>query len=319
MSEAAAPRGSPAALDAAFRAERRALFLLCYRMTGSVADAEDLVQETFARALERPPARSDLPWMPWLVRVAVNLARDHLRRRKRHAYVGPWLPAPIETDRFAELLPAPAAAEPSATAGRYELLESVSFAFLLALEALSPSQRAVLLLCDVLEYAGREAAEALGMSEANVRQTLGRARRAMAAYDHGRTRPGAALTERTRDALGRFLLHLAQRDAAGIESLLAEDVVAWNDGGGEFAAARKLVRGRARVARFHVKIGRGVLPRIRPVTLNGVPAIVAEFDHALPHLARRFAIVPELDADGRLRAIYTVVATRKLAGLEFAA
>jgi len=316
MSAAAARRGAPAALDASFRAERRALFLLCYRMTGSAADAEDLVQETFARALERPPARDDLPWAPWLVRVAMNLARDHLRRRKRQAYIGPWLPAPLETDGFAELLPLPAAAEPGATAGRYELLESVSFAFLLALEALTPTQRAVLLLCDVLEYAGREAAQALGTSEANVRQTLGRARRAMATYDRARTCPSALLNERTRDALARFLLHLAQRDAAGIESLLAEDVVVWNDGGGEFAAARKPVRGRARVARFHVKIVRGALTQLRTLTLNGVPAIVATFQHTLPHISRRFAVVPELDAEGRLRAIYTVLATRKLAGLE---
>jgi len=307
------------ALDAAFRSERRALFLLCYRMTGSPADAEDLVQETFARALERPPARTDLAWAPWLVRVALNLARDQLRRRKRRAYVGPWLPGPLETDAYADLLPLPAAVEPETTAGRYELLESVSFAFLLALEALSPTQRAVLLLCDVLEYSGREAAAALDLGEANVRQILLRARRAMAAYDRRRLRPGAALAERTRDALGRFLEHLVQRDAAGIEQLLSEDVVVWNDAGGEASAARKPVRGRARVARFHIKIGRDTLPRVRPLTLNGVPAIVVEYDHALPHLPRRFAVVPEIDGDGQLRAIYSVIATRKLAAIDFAA
>ncbi len=70
---------------------------LCYRMTGDAADAEDLVQETFARAVTSPPARTDEPWRPWLVRVAVNLARDRLRRRRRKGYTGPWLPSPIET------------------------------------------------------------------------------------------------------------------------------------------------------------------------------------------------------------------------------
>jgi RNA polymerase sigma-70 factor (ECF subfamily) len=77
-----------------FEAHRRALFGLCYRMTGSAADAEDLVQETFRRALERPPRDLDAPLRPWLVRVATNLAIDALRRREREGYFGPWLPAP---------------------------------------------------------------------------------------------------------------------------------------------------------------------------------------------------------------------------------
>ena len=141
--------------------ERRFLIGLCYRMTGSAADAEDVVQETFARALERPPARTDAPWRPWLVRVALNLAKDELRRRKRRGYKGPWLPEPIEDSEWIE-----PSHEPQSTAGRYELLESVSFAFLLALEALSPAQRAVLLLRDVFEYTGAETAEALDLSEA---------------------------------------------------------------------------------------------------------------------------------------------------------
>ena len=148
-----------------FADERRFLFGLCYRMTGSAADADDLVQETFARALARPPARTDEPWRPWLVRVALNLARDELRRRKRRAYKGPWLPEPVDDAELVE-----PSHEPASTTGRYELLESVSFAFLLALEALTPAQRAVLLLRDVFEYTGAETAEALGLSEANVRR-----------------------------------------------------------------------------------------------------------------------------------------------------
>src|SRR5262249_54905403 len=104
----------------------RFLWGLCYRMTGSAADADDLVQDTFTRALEKPPKDGQAPLRPWLTRVAVTLARDSLRRRKRAPYQGPWLPEPIETDD------APVAVEPASSEGRYDLLESVSFAFLLA-------------------------------------------------------------------------------------------------------------------------------------------------------------------------------------------
>ncbi|MBM4259614.1 MAG: sigma-70 family RNA polymerase sigma factor [Deltaproteobacteria bacterium] len=80
-----------------FREHERFLWRLCYRLTGCAADADDIVQETFVRALEHPPAGTEDPWRPWLVRVAMNLGRDVLRRRKRRSYIGPWLPSPIET------------------------------------------------------------------------------------------------------------------------------------------------------------------------------------------------------------------------------
>src|SRR5262245_53368819 len=81
-----------------FQSHRRFVWGLCYRMTGSAADADDLLQETFLIAIRNPPGRTDQPWRPWLVRVAMNLSRDLLRRRKRRHYVGQWLPAPIETE-----------------------------------------------------------------------------------------------------------------------------------------------------------------------------------------------------------------------------
>src|SRR5438128_12126286 len=86
------------AVDALYEEHRRFLWGLCYRMTGSAADAEDVVQDTFVRAIEHPPGRTNEPLRPWLVKVALNLARDLLRRRRRREYVGPWLPSPIETD-----------------------------------------------------------------------------------------------------------------------------------------------------------------------------------------------------------------------------
>src|SRR6185369_7281442 len=102
--------------------DKRFLWGLSYRMTGSTADADDIVQETFVRALERPPADRHAAWRPWLTRIAMNLSRDLLRRRRRRSYVGPWLPAPIETDE------APAVeatlADGRTTEGRYDMLES---------------------------------------------------------------------------------------------------------------------------------------------------------------------------------------------------
>ena len=182
-----------------FKAHERFLWGLCYRMMGSAADADDLVQETFLRAMERPPRRTDEPLRPWLVRVAMNLCRDALRRRRRQHYVGPWLPAPIETEGENRLLSyEPTLPDGTTTEGRYELIESVSFAFLLALEALTPQQRAVLLLRDAFDYSVHETADALDLSEANVKTTHHRARRAMAAYDRDRRVPTRALQARSR-------------------------------------------------------------------------------------------------------------------------
>src|SRR5689334_19044116 len=113
-------------LEQVFRENRRFLWGLCYRMTGSAADADDILQETFVRLLQKPPADTDEPLRPWLVRVAVNLSRDALRRRRRQEYTGQWLPAPFETenneDVFAalDLAHGGDASDPSA---RYEMLE----------------------------------------------------------------------------------------------------------------------------------------------------------------------------------------------------
>ena len=121
-------------IEQLYREHRSFLHGLCYRMTGSTADAEDIVQETFARALVSPPPDASPPRRPWLVRVAVNMARDRLRQRKRAPYVGPWLPVPVETGE--------ASADDDDPERHYGMIESISFAFLLACEALTPRQRA---------------------------------------------------------------------------------------------------------------------------------------------------------------------------------
>ena len=303
-----------------FGEHRRFLWGLCYRLTGCAADADDLVQETFVRAIERPPARTDEPWRPWLVRVAVNLGRDLLRHRRRRGYVGPWLPSPIETgDEASPPSVEPVVAAGQTTEGRYDLLESVSFAFLVALEALTPLQRAVLLLRDVFDYTVAETADALGVTGANVKTTLHRARGRMAAYDRARTIPTRALQERTRTALERFVGALAAADLPALESLLSESVLALSDGAGEFHAARVPVVGRARVARFHWNIARrrtaAALPHVQLRMLNGLPALVIQMADGARGEAGRFVIHADVDAEGRIVALYSILATGKLTAL----
>ena len=303
-----------------FQEHKPFLWGLCYRLSGSAADADDLVQETFVRAMERPPARTDEPWRPWLARVAVNLGRDLLRRRKRRAYVGPWLPSPIETGEEE----APPSHEPvagqSSTEGRYDLLESVSFAFLLALEALSPRQRAVLLLRDVFDYSAHETAAALGISEVNVKTSHYRARRAMRDYDRARCVPTRRLQERTRQALERFLTCLLNHDVAAIEALLTANVQAVSDGGGEFLAALRPVVGRDKVVRFYSKTNerRGSSARLHMRMLNGLPALVIEFTDNAPREVSRMVMRCDLNPDGQIKVLHSILASRKLTAVRFA-
>ncbi len=307
------------ALEQAFTDHRRFLWSLSYRMTGNAADADEVVQDTFVRALEHPPTRTDEPLRPWLVKVALNLSRDALRRRKRREYIGPWLPSPIDTD-----VEAPPSHEPAVHGGRtledrYDLLESVSFAFLLALERLTPAQRAVLLLRDVFDYTVQETAGALDLTEANVKTTNHRARRLMADYNRARRPATPALQAETERALKRFMQCLEKNDVAGVEALLARDVRTLTDGGGEFRSALRPIVGAEKVARFYLSIahvGQGV--HARALTLNGLPGVLLDFDAVPDRVASRFVLQVEIDADAKISRIYVVSATRKLTGLQHA-
>ena len=267
-------------VEALFRAHERALFGLAYRLTGCGADAEEVVQETFVRALAQPPARTADAWAPWLVRVATNLALDVLRRRRRRRDPG-WLPAPFECGEDDAALDLPAPSE-RATDARYERVESVSFAFLLALEALTPRQRAALVLRDVCGYSASETAAALGASEASVRVQHHRARRALASYDRAPCRPDAALSKRTRSALEQLIAGLFASDVAGLEALLREDVRTTTDAGGEFNALKGVRVGRTGVLRFHLRVAqrRGAGARIAQCVMNGLPALAITFASA---------------------------------------
>jgi RNA polymerase sigma-70 factor (ECF subfamily) len=291
------------------------LWGLCYRLTGCAADADDIVQETFVRALERGRTADDPTWRAWLVRVAVNRGLDVLRTRKRRGYGGPWLPSPIETG-LEERAGDRSADTPEA---RYEQLESVTFAFLLALDALTPKQRAVLLLRDVFDYSAAETGDVLDMSAENVRITHHRARHAMQAYDRDRCRPTRERQERTQDALQNLLRCLFTQDAAGLETLLAESVRTMTDGGGEYTAIPRTLIGRAAVAVLHLRVARrrAAGSRIEVRVVNGLPALVIEYASAVRRQAPRAVLCCQVGADGRITALHSVLASRKLTAIRF--
>jgi RNA polymerase sigma-70 factor (ECF subfamily) len=309
----------PVALADIFQTHRRLLWGLSYRLTGCAADADDIVQETFVRALKHPVPSTDESWRPWLVRVATNLGLDVLRRRRRRAYVGTWLPSPIETED--EALPAEAlmAEEFRNPEARYTMIESVSFAFLLALEALGPKQRAALLLRDVCGYSARHTADVLGLSEENVRIIHHRARRVMQQYDRERRVPTRALREQTQQVLAAFVRSLISQDMATLEALLAEGVRTVTDGGGEYNALRAPLVGRSKVAVFHSRItqrraqGVSLVPRV----INGQPAILVKFAQARPGQVQRLVLRCDLDKEGRIQEIHSILASRKLTAVRF--
>lgn len=302
------------AIEAAFRAGERRLWGLCYRMTGVAADADELVQEAFARALESGAGLAGADLERWLVRVATNLSLDRLRRRRRRSYPGPWLPSPVESLQ-------PGAAEPGdpSAAERFERAEEISYAFLVALEALAPRARAVLLLSDVLDYSAAEVAAALGTSEGNVRVLHHRARRTLEQVDVEHV-VSPESRQRQADALGRLLACMLAQDAAGMEMLLTSNVRSLTDGGGVYTALREPLEGRDKVVRFHLETAR----RRSPVSttelrwVNGAPALFVQTRPLRPQMAPRLLIRCEVDSSGRIRELHTILAPRKLATLRFA-
>jgi RNA polymerase sigma-70 factor (ECF subfamily) len=312
-------------LEQIFNENQRFLWGLSYRMTGSAADADDILQETFVRLLQKPPVNTVEPLRPWLVRVAVNLSRDVLRRRRRQGYVGQWLPAPFETENNEDLLAlinfaaggdVSVSLNPSA---RYETLESVSFAFLLALELLTPTQRAVLLLRDVFDFNVAETAEVLHMTEQNIKTTHHRARRAMREYEEKRFVPRKSLVEKTGRVVGQLVEFLTNRDTEGAAKLLSANIVSMSDGGGEFFAAKIPVVGREKVALMLsnlYKATAGFTSKTRVIELNGVFALATEREDATQGFAKKLATLFQLDDEGLIERIYFVMASRKLIALE---
>ncbi|OUC96788.1 RNA polymerase subunit sigma-24 [Streptosporangium minutum] len=216
-----------------FEAHRQRMFGLAYRMLGSAAEAEDVVQDAYLRwqGMEREGIGSP---GPWLAKVVTNLCLNRLTsaRATRERYVGFWLPDPVATEALGPLETA-------------EQRDSISMAFLVLLERLTPAERAVFVLREAFSYGYREIAGVLDLSEANCRQLHLRARRRV-----GERPRFDAPGEHRRAIVNRFLAAASGGDLAGLEQVLAADVVAWSDGGGKVTAARRPVTGRDRVVRY---------------------------------------------------------------------
>jgi RNA polymerase sigma-70 factor, ECF subfamily len=267
------------------------LFAISYRMLGSVTEAEDIVQEAWIRwqstdSIVRSPKA-------FLSKIVTRLCIDHLRsaRMKREQYTGTWLPEPIM--------------EPSSSNDCAELEESVSFAFLMLLECLSPTERAVFLLREVFDYDYEMIAKTVGKSISNCRQINRRARQHFVLR-----RP--TVTPNSHESnirVEQFLDYWSHGDLHGLIALMAEDVTFWSDGGGKVVAAQKPLYGCVKVARFLVAIR---CSRLTPtlvsqvVAVNGQPGVINIVDEKL-HSTFSF----EFSGD-RIQSIFAVVNPEKL-------
>src|SRR5215208_3910012 len=215
---------------------RPSAFAIAYRMLGSVSEAEDIVQEGFLR-LHRAREGGERIESPraYLSTVVSRLSLDHLRsaRVRRETYVGEWLPEPL------------VASADDDPARKAEMADSLSLAFLVLLESLSPEQRAAFLLREVFGEPYARIAEIVGTSEQNARQLATRARRRVE-----ERRPRFEASREQREELAtRFFAAAEEGDLEGLEKLLAHDVVLRGDGGGKAPGLSRAVHGRARVAR----------------------------------------------------------------------
>ena len=273
-------------------------FAIAYRMLGSVAEAEDVVQEALLRvhtAIEQGE-RIESP-RAYVATVATRLAIDQLRsaRVRRENYVGEWLPEPLVADPTGD------------PARQAEMADSLSLAFLVLLESLSPEQRAVLLLRDVFDYGYGEIAEIVGKSEDNTRQLAVRARRHVE-----QRRPRFEASREQRDELARrFFAAAEDGDLGGLEALLADDVVLHGDGGGKVPALARSLHGPKRVARTLLawtrQLGRIPGSTIHRVEVNGQPGAL------LLDAAGGLLAVWALDiAEGQIQVVSSIVNPDKL-------
>jgi RNA polymerase sigma-70 factor (ECF subfamily) len=276
-----------------FTANRPMLFALVYRMLGSVADTEDVLQDAWLRWSSTDRSEVADP-RAYLARTVTRVALNHLRSRRsrREVYVGPWLPEPLVTGADA--------------AEKVLTDESVSVALLVVLESLSPLERVAFVMYEVFGFSHDEVGEALGRSPAAVRQLTHRAR------EHVRARRPRFDTDRNaqREATERFLRASAGGDLDRLLELLAPDVVLWADGGGAVKAPPRPLVGALNVARFWLAIAPGLADHdVRIVELNGQPAAVST-QGGEPTGALSLDL-----ADGLVRQIRIVVNPNKLRAL----
>jgi RNA polymerase sigma-70 factor (ECF subfamily) len=276
-----------------FNQHRSLLFAIAYRMLGTVADAEDMVQETFLRWQQTTEAtvRSAKTYLSAIV---TRLCIDHLRsaRVQREHYVGPWLPEPLMTQK---------ADDPATQA---ELADSLSMAFLVVLERLSPIERAVFLLREVFDYDYDEIAQMVGKSPANCRQIFRRSRQHITEQ-----RPRFQVDQQQQEQITvKFLEATNQGNLEDLLSLLSKDVTYWSDGGGQVAAALKPLHGAMKVARFLLAIRSKWLATavFYLIEVNGQPGIMLMMGDRIQSVTT-FDIV-----NGSIESIYTMRNPSKL-------
>jgi RNA polymerase sigma-70 factor (ECF subfamily) len=313
-----------AAVDVDLEGHRAHLRAIALRMTGVVADADDVVQEAFVRALVHPPKDTSTSILPWLVRVTMNVARDHLRRRRRRGVPRTWLPGVVDEDVIDA-----AFVDDNDALRQLRRKESVRFAYLLALETLTPLQRAVIVLREVFDHSGKETAAILGISDDNVKTVLSRAKKALARHHgvdvEGVEGAGAGAGgvdvdvdgQRAREeaALLRFMTALANDDVDAAVAVLADDVVAVTDGG-PFRAAGAAIAGAAKVVRTFVALRKfwpeggftlDVVPR------NGTSVLDMRLNDPPPGFAPRWVFAVDVDPRGQITRCYSVASPEKLA------
>jgi RNA polymerase sigma-70 factor (ECF subfamily) len=281
----------------AYQELRPLLFSIAYRMVGSASEAEDLVQEAYLRFHRAVTGGAEVASpKAYLSAVTTRLAIDHLRsaRARRERYVGAWLPEPLVTSN-----------EPDAAA-HAETADSLSLAFLVLLERLSPVQRAVFLLHEVFGYGYAEIAGLVDRSEDNCRQIAARARRHVEAG-----RPRFEASRRQREELARrFFAAIDQGDTEGLVGMLATDAVLHGDGGGKAPALAGPLHGAERIARFLVGLarrGRAAGIGYAPAEINGHPGLLT-----LDPAGRLVGVLAVDIADGRVQTVRSIINPDKL-------
>lgn len=278
---------TPAA--SAWQAEQPRLFGIAYRMLGTVTDAEDVVAEVGAAAIVAEQADSAIvSWPAWLTTTCVRRSIDALRAAKarREAYVGPWLPEPVATDRL-----------PDEIVATRELL---SIALLHLAERLSPRERAALVLNRAFVMAAPEIAEVLHTTPANARQLVSRAQRKLHLDENV-----APSSHMDAHAMDRLITAISAGDVPTVLAMLDDDAVLFSDGGGKVSAARRPIRGADAIARFLIGVfdkARRANEEItaRPTSVNG------EFAFDVHRGSRRDIVTIAISPSGRLGAIYQV-------------
>jgi RNA polymerase sigma-70 factor (ECF subfamily) len=280
-----------------FNQHRDLLFSIAYRMLGSVADTEDILQDTFIRWRQTPDVEIKSP-RAYLVTILTRLCLNYLESAqvRRQEYYGQWLPEPLLTDT----------SDPISTS--LEVPESLSMAFLVLLERLTPMERGVFLLREVFDYDYAEVAQILGQTEANCRQVLRRARLHVA---ENRPRFDTSLEQRER-LLKEFMQATSEGDLRRLVAMLSKDVILHSDGGGKGPALPKQILGAEKVARAMVGGARKFVPKTvvhRMRQINGELGVVSYLD-GRPHSVFTLDIV-----DGHVQNVYIVSNPEKLAHL----